>query len=84
MRIFDINKSIFWISKIILVVFYVVSLLFNALYVSIPYEKKKPRGTDHFVANGLHVGNGLGCPLEFCRVNKAVHYFHILKQWTAQ
>ena len=42
MRIFDINKSIFWISKIILVVFYVVSLLFNALYVSIPYEKKNP------------------------------------------
>ena len=31
-----------------------------------------------------NIGNGVGCPWEFCHANEAAHDFHIWKQWEAQ
>ena len=35
--------------------------------VGTPTEKN--RGAAHFAAHRLHVGNGMGCPWEFCHAN---------------
>ena len=49
---------------------------------NVPYGKN--RGTAQFAAHELHVGNGVDCPWELSRANKAAHYFHIWKQWADQ